>query len=152
MQGSDPITCDQRDGPDHRVEAQCGPTIYFDGSCPLCSAEIRHYASRHGGEDLTFVDVSDRSNNLGPDLSHDAARQRFHVRLPDGSLVSGARGFVMIWERLPGWQWLARLARLPGVPWLLEGMYRLFLPVRPVLSRVALWMGATPMAPPDDRS
>ncbi len=122
--------------------AVCGPTVYFDGSCPLCSAEIGHYASREGGERLNFVHVSARGGAPGPDLSCADAMRRFHVRLPDGTLLSGARAFVAIWRTLHGWRWAARLADLPGMTPLLELGYRLFLPVRPALSRVARRLGA----------
>jgi len=119
-----------------------GPTVYFDGSCPLCSAEIRHYAAQRGGKKLNFVDVSVARNNLGSDLRDDDALRRFHVRLPDGKLVSGARAFVAIWNHLPGWRWAARMARFPGVIIVLEGAYRLFLPLRPALSKLAARFGA----------
>ncbi len=60
--------------------------------------------------------------------------KRFHVRLPDGRLISGAQAFVAIWEELPRWRWAARLAEIPGVTMALEAFYRLFLPVRPFLA------------------
>ena len=119
-----------------------GPTIYFDGSCPLCSAEIDHYASRDGGDQLAFVDVSEKGADLGTGLGCGDAMRRFHVRLPDGTLLSGARAFVAVWASLPGWRWAARLARIPGVTPVLEVAYRAFLPVRPVLSKVAGYFGA----------
>lgn len=119
-----------------------GPTVYFDGSCPLCTFEIGHYASQTGGDHLNFVDVSQEGPDLGSDLSVDAAMRRFHVRLSDGRLLSGARAFVAIWNTLPRWRWAARIAQIPGVTLVLEGAYRLFLPVRPVMSMLAARLGA----------
>lgn len=116
--------------------------VYFDGACPLCSAEIGHYQSCDGADGLRFVDVSREEVNLGEDLHAEAARKRFHLRRADGSLVSGARAFVTIWETLPGWRWAARIANLPGVIPVLEVGYRLFLPVRPALSAIARLFGA----------
>lgn len=114
-----------------------GPTVYYDGSCPLCTFEIGHYKAQEGGDQLAFVDVSREGVDPGPDLTTKQAMGRFHVRLPDGSLKSGARGFVEIWGALPKWRWAARIAKLPGVTPLLEGAYRVFLPLRPTLSKIA---------------
>lgn len=125
-----------------RLGEEAGPTVYFDGACPLCTAEIGHYSSRPGGERLRFVDVASDDADPGPDLPLSDARARFHVRLPDGRLLSGARAFVALWAALPGWRWLAAVARIPGVLVLMEIAYRLFLPVRPLLSRIARALGA----------
>ena len=111
-------------------------TVYYDGQCPLCRAEIHHYASRKGADEICFLDASHPENDLGDNLDRDSALGRFHVRKEDGSLMSGAAGFVAIWSALPGWRWLARAARIPGMTPLLELLYRGFLPIRPTLSRL----------------
>ncbi len=116
--------------------------VYFDGSCPLCTLEIGHYRAQAEGTGLTFVDVADPDNLPGDDLSQSDAMARFHVRRPDGTLLSGARAFVAVWETLPRWRWAARVARLPGVVPLMELGYRAFLPVRPLLSGLAERLGA----------
>jgi len=109
-------------------------TIYFDGSCPLCQAEISHYRNQAGASQLCFRDVSRDDQPLEPDLARAEAMSRFHVRRSNGQLVSGAAAFASIWSELPRWRWAARIAALPGVMALLEGGYRLFLPARPTLA------------------
>jgi predicted DCC family thiol-disulfide oxidoreductase YuxK len=120
-------------------------TIYYDGSCSLCSVEIRHYASCEGADRLRFVDVSKPDVGLGDDLTQQEAIGRFHVRRADGKLVSGARGFAELWGALPKWRWIARMASLPGLIPLLELVYRGFLPLRPTLSWIASTVGAKPI-------
>ncbi|MFN3672919.1 MAG: thiol-disulfide oxidoreductase DCC family protein [Bosea sp. (in: a-proteobacteria)] len=111
-------------------------TVYYDGACPLCRAEIGHYRSQPGAERICFTDVARADESTGQDLPRGDAMARFHVRDAQGRLVSGAAAFVLVWSTLPRWRWAARIARLPGVTPLLELGYRLFLPVRPLLSRV----------------
>lgn len=125
------------------------PTLYFDGACALCSAEIGYYQNREGAEDVCFVDISQTDATPGADLSKEDALRRIHLRRADGTLVSGAAAFVEVWAQLKGWKWLAKLARLPGVTFLLEGLYRAFLPVRPALSRAAKALGLKPLNPQD---
>ena len=117
-------------------------TIVYDGSCPLCRAEISHYRVQKGAEALAFEDVSQTAPSAC-DLTQSAAMARFHVRLADGRLLSGAEAFVAVWRGLPRWRWAANLADLPGVLPVLELLYRGFLPVRPYLSR-AFAIFATP--------
>jgi predicted DCC family thiol-disulfide oxidoreductase YuxK len=127
------------------VRDETGPlTVYFDGSCPLCTIEISHYAAQSGADGLVFVDVATPNANTGMDLSPAAAMSRFHVRFADGRLVSGAAAFIEIWRRLPRWHVAARLASLPGMATVLEVSYRLFLPVRPLLSRFVGWLARRP--------
>lgn len=128
-------------------DAACGGTltVLYDGACPLCRREIAHYRTLAqsrtlAGADpaLCFADVSDPAVAPPPGAPARAALlRRFHVQRADGTLVDGAAAFVALWARLPGWRWLARLARLPGVTPLLELAYRAFLPLRPALQRRA---------------
>ena len=116
---------------------QSGPsssTVFFDGSCALCRAEIGYYRRQDQSAALCFVDVSETGAAIPDGISQRIAMQRFHVRASDGRLVSGAAAFVEIWSSLPKWRWAARAATLPGALTILEFGYRLFLPVRPLIS------------------
>jgi len=111
--------------------------VYYDGSCPVCTAEIGHYARRVAAGEVRFEDVSQADADTGEDLARPEAMARFHVRQEDGTLLSGAAGFAALWRATPGWRWLGQIARLPGVTTLLELAYRGFLPLRPLLVRLA---------------
>lgn len=111
-------------------------TVFFDGSCPLCRAEIGYYRRNDRAGALCFVDVSEHGAATPAGIPQKAALQRFHVRTRDGRVLSGAAAFVEVWTRLPAWRWVARAASLPGALAALEVGYRLFLPIRPFLSRI----------------
>lgn len=125
-----------------RALAERSPIVYFDGSCPLCSAEIAFYRRHVINGEVAFHDVSQRTDEqIAPDLTRSEAMARFHVRGSDGALSSGAAGFVALWAAIPRFEWLGRVGRLPGVTPLLEVGYRLFLPVRPLLSKIVRFWG-----------
>lgn len=121
---------------DHDTDRTPDVTVYYDGACPLCRAEIAHYRGCRGADDVAFVDVSAPDADPGPDLPREAALARFHVRDRNGALHSGAAGFARLWRTLPGWRLAARVAAAPGVRTLLELAYRGFLPIRPALARL----------------
>lgn len=113
-------------------------TVLYDGGCPLCRREIGLY--QRIGEDapLRFCDISQPcipADELPVGLTRAQLLARFHVRREDGAVFSGAEAFVQLWQTLPGWRWLARLARLPGMLWLMEYSYRGFLRLRPAIQR-----------------
>ena len=119
-----------------QMEPVKNSTVYFDGSCPLCQAEIGYYRRKDQAGALCFVDVSEPGAVAPEGVSRQRAMQRFHVRASDGRVLSGAAAFVEVWSRLPRWRWAARAASLPGVLAALELGYRAFLPVRPFISRL----------------
>jgi 3-demethoxyubiquinol 3-hydroxylase len=123
--------------------------VYYDGACPVCSREIALYKNSAGGDTIQWIDAT--SCDLGAlqadskDLTRESALARMHVRKANGELVSGAAAFVAMWEQLPKFAMLARLARIPGAMLVLELGYRGFLRLRP-LWRKAPADAATPIA------
>jgi 3-demethoxyubiquinol 3-hydroxylase len=136
---------------------ECLPalSVYYDGACPVCSREIAVYKNSAGGEAIEWIDAT--SCDLGElqsgakGLSRETALARMHVRKANGELVSGAAAFVAMWEQLPKFAVLARLARFPGAMLVLELGYRLFLRLRPLWRQApasaATRIAATPMFP-----
>jgi predicted DCC family thiol-disulfide oxidoreductase YuxK len=110
-------------------------TVYFDGSCPLCRAEIGYYRRKDQTGNLCFVDVSETGAATPAGIIQQQVMARFHVRASNGRVLSGATAFVEVWERLPHWRWAARVASVPGVLAVLELGYGIFLPIRPYISR-----------------
>jgi predicted DCC family thiol-disulfide oxidoreductase YuxK len=110
-------------------------TVLYDGACPLCRREIGVYRGLPSSTPVCFADVSDIAQPLPPGTTRQQLLARFHVRATDGQLLSGAQAFLALWAALPGWRWLARVGRVPGVAWLMERVYSLFLHARPMLQR-----------------
>ena len=117
------------------------PAVFFDGSCPLCTTEISTYRKCRGADEIDWVDVAvggagARDENIAPGLMRTDAMRRFHMRRADGEIVSGGAAFAELWTALPAFSWAGRIGRQRPVSLLLEGAYRLFLPVRPLLRKL----------------
>ncbi|MCU0975861.1 MAG: DUF393 domain-containing protein [Steroidobacteraceae bacterium] len=110
-------------------------TVFYDGGCPLCSREIGTYRRMQGADELCWIDVSRQDAPLDGRITRERALARFHVQASDGSLVSGGAAFVRLWASLPGLRWLAAIASRPPLSWAMEPAYRLFLRLRPWLTR-----------------
>lgn len=91
-------------------------TIFYDGGCPACRREKARFERLDRDRRLEWRDViADPSVLTQAGVSLRDALTRMHVRHEDGRLESGAYAFVAIWDRVPGWRWLARMTRLPGL-------------------------------------
>lgn len=111
--------------------------VYYDAACPLCRREVAFYQrlDRSGRVDWVDVHASDRYT-VAPGLTRDLALARLHARDARGQWFSGALAFAAIWQRMP---WLAPFGRLLArrpFRWVAEGGYRVFLRIRPALSRL----------------
>ena len=111
-------------------------TVWYDGDCPICTAEIGLMRRLDRASAIEFVDLSLPSTCPTDRNAHLA---RLHARVRGGPMVDGAAAFVAMWRVLPALQPLAALASPPPVLWLLERAYRLFLRVRPGLQAMVRW-------------
>ena len=87
-------------------------TVLFDGGCPLCSREIAHYRKLTSLIPIQWVDIigdDEILRELG--LKREDAMAEFHVLDDTGQLHKGADGFVVLWQALPYYRWLASICR-----------------------------------------
>ena len=101
--------------------------VFYDGGCPVCSREMRHYCGRSDGERLIFIDIA------APDFRAEDYGYRqadlmaaLHARLNDGTTRTGIDAFRLIWQATPRMGWLAWVAGLPGVHGGMALCYRCF--------------------------
>jgi predicted DCC family thiol-disulfide oxidoreductase YuxK len=101
-------------------------TLYYDGLCPLCQAEITWLSSRNAKKLLYFVDVSASNYEAAShQISCQAALDQMHGKLSDGTMLVGVEVFAAAYQRAD----LALLAWLFTRPWLspiLRFCYKVF--------------------------
>ena len=111
--------------------------VFYDGQCPLCSREIEYYQHQKGAEEIEWVDILSSSKSDFPKgLSQANALKRFHVLGPDGNLMSGGKGFVLLWSTLPNFSYLGKIFNNKLMGWILEFIYKLFILNRPWMQRL----------------
>ena len=107
-------------------------TVFFDGSCPICSKEINFYKMRAGADELSWVDVSDEEIPIPIQTrSREELMARFHVLSSSGELVSGGAAFAELWASLPAFTIFGKIFKLPILRYLIDVGYDIFLTLRP---------------------
>ena len=128
----------QKDSGNRDPRGKDMPTIYYDGSCPLCYHEIKFYRNMAGADNIAWYDVaSSPASYPTTGLAREAALKRFHVRTAEGTLLSGAAGFAHLWLNLPRWRLLGVITSHRIVLPFAEVAYRLFLLIRPAAQALA---------------
>ena len=112
-------------------------TVFFDGSCHLCSREIAHYKKHpKAKEKLEFVDIAasdfDPGKNAPP---KEDFMKAMHIRKADGEFVKGVEAFLVIWEKLGVFQIITRLANIQFFRFLMEIGYWIFAKLRVYLPK-----------------
>ncbi len=85
---------------------------------------------------MRFVDITQNSFDAAAEgLDPFEVHRVMHVRRADGTLALKVDAFVEIWQQLPRYHWLARLAVRPTLRAILNLGYRAFVVARPYLPR-----------------
>ena len=89
--------------------------VLYNADCPVCNFEISHYADYSAREGLAIrFDDLNTDAMADWDMDPDTAARRLHV-LKDGEVHSGIPAFILLWQDMPRYRWLARVVSLPGV-------------------------------------
>ena len=90
-------------------------TVLFNGDCEICSKEICIYQSYGASEGLPidFKDINNTDlNSFG--LTRDETARQLHV-FKNSELFVGVKAFVILWNEMPKYRFLAKIFSLPGV-------------------------------------
>ena len=110
-------------------------TIWYDGDCPLCVAEIsliRKLDSKLGR--IAFVDLM--GDGTCP-LDRGDMLAKFHAQETGHEIVCGVAAFGAMWRQVTPFQPLGWLTLFPPTRWMMGALYAQFLRVRP---RLQIWM------------
>ncbi len=82
--------------------------VFFNNSCNICKLEIDHY-KKNSDDNLEWVDIT--NNQQAVDLtskSREELLRRLHV-INDGQVIGGAKAFIIIWSKIPKYNFLAKI-------------------------------------------
>lgn len=111
-------------------------TIYYDGHCPLCLAEIIFLQTRNHAGLVRFVNFQEKAfNEVAHQISCEKAMATMHGRLESGELLTGVRVFEEAYRRV-GLKFLASLLSLRPLRPLFDRAYVWFATHRPGIARM----------------
>lgn len=100
--------------------------IFYDSTCPLCCAEMRHLKKRDSESVIDLVDINSVDfPERYPQLDWHALNARIHVMLESGRMVSGLDATHAAWKAV-GKGWLYAPLRWPVIRIFADVAYSLF--------------------------
>lgn len=98
-------------------------TIYYDGSCPLCNAEISNLKLRTQNGLLQFIDASATPNVSSLEgVSYANLMQIIHAQTAQGQVIQGVTVFRAAYEAV-GLGWVTRPTTWPVIGQLADWLY-----------------------------
>ena len=85
-----------------------GIKVFFNNSCCVCRLEINHY-KKISDSNLEWIDITNNDEALKlTSKSQEELLRRLHV-IDDGRVIGGAKAFVLIWSKIPKYNFLAKI-------------------------------------------
>ena len=86
--------------------------VYFNNSCKICKAEIDLY-KKEGVEEIDWIDIT--NNEFAEKETSKNSKEllrRLHVKEED-KLLQGAEAFLILWKKIPKYNFLYKFFKLP---------------------------------------
>jgi predicted DCC family thiol-disulfide oxidoreductase YuxK len=116
-------------------------TVFYDGTCTVCAAEIEHYRRKDHEGRLVLINIS--SPDFKPELysiSLQAFMYELHVIDRKGKVYKGIEAFWAIWQAFPAatlYGTMGTLISLPGINPLARLCYKGFARIRKYLPKTS---------------
>ena len=86
--------------------------VYYNETCNICRAEINLY-KKQKSDNIEWVDITNNKQAEIETLKDDKTLlRRLHVKEGE-KIISGAKAFLMVWNKLPKYRFLYQILRLP---------------------------------------
>ena len=102
--------------------------VYYDGNCPVCRKEILFYKKNIRKNLFNWIDINDcSSDDFEQNLDFSKTYDKFHIIDLDNKVLSGTDAFIYLWSHTPKLKFLYLISKLPGIQYLLNIFYKVFL-------------------------
>ena len=82
--------------------------VFFNNSCNICRLEINHY-KKIAESNLEWIDITNNDEALKlTSKSQEELLRRLHV-IDDGKVIEGAEAFVVLWSKIPKYNFLSKI-------------------------------------------
>ena len=86
--------------------------VYFNNSCKICQSEINLY-KKENIEEIDWIDITNNSSAEKETSKKDKELlRRLHVK-DDGKILQGAEAFLILWKKMPKYNFLYNFFKLP---------------------------------------
>ena len=101
--------------------------VFYDDRCPLCRREIEYYKKLSALTEIKWSGISENIPTLEKyGISYTESLKVLHAINEDNQMVYGVDTFILIWQQLPKWKWIAKFVELPLIYKLSKEIYRIF--------------------------
>ena len=98
--------------------------VFFNNSCNVCRLEINHY-KKISDSNLEWIDITNNEDALKlTSKSQEELLRRLHV-INDGQVIGGAKAFIIIWSKIPKYNFLSKLLSIKPLFFIFHYVYEL---------------------------